>query len=190
MASSHDSAMVITLRSFDGRGFNVDGRVAMMSSKVRCLIMPQICGPIFVPDCNGDAVEKIIEYCYKHADNNADEADLKSWDANFMQAFDKDSLDDILHAAKYLEIKELVDLTVLTRQNLEDLREEETIVKIGDLEDLREEETIAKINGDSENSREERELKGLGGCAIFCFAVLSLLMAGSGFCYVYVKYVS
>lgn len=37
--------------------------------------------------------------------------DLKAWDAEFMKQVDQDTLNDLLLAAIYLNIKELLDLT-------------------------------------------------------------------------------
>ncbi|KAI3889055.1 hypothetical protein MKX03_012488 [Papaver bracteatum] len=61
---------------------------------------------------------KVIEYCKKHVespngedDGKIEQEELKTWDTEFVKV-DDDTLIDIVLAAKYLKINNLLDLTI------------------------------------------------------------------------------
>ncbi|KAI3889054.1 hypothetical protein MKX03_012487 [Papaver bracteatum] len=64
-----------------------------------------------LPNVTSKILAKVIEYCRKH-DGDADEKDkyFKDWDAEFVKV-DQSELFDLILAANYLNIKELLDLT-------------------------------------------------------------------------------
>ncbi|PQM36586.1 SKP1-like protein 11 [Prunus yedoensis var. nudiflora] len=66
--------------------------------------------------CQDSALAKVIEYCKKHHEEDADvknKESLKSWDAEFVKV-DLREMFDLILAANYLDIKSLLDLTCQT----------------------------------------------------------------------------
>ncbi|KAK0605289.1 hypothetical protein LWI29_025062 [Acer saccharum] len=114
----------ITLTSSDGESFEVDQVVAVMSQTINHMIEDDCANSgIPVPNVTGKILAKVIEYCKKHVEsadktndrnNSATAADeLKNWDAEFVKV-DQATLFDLILAANYLNIKELLDLTCQT----------------------------------------------------------------------------
>ncbi|PON89968.1 S-phase kinase-associated protein [Trema orientale] len=114
-------AKKITLKSSDDELFEVDEVVALESETIKFLIEdkcadnPETVVPI--PNVTSDILAKVIEYCKKHveasaggADKSATEKSLKDWDAEFVKV-DQATLFDLILAANYLNIKNLLDLT-------------------------------------------------------------------------------
>ncbi|PIA44413.1 hypothetical protein AQUCO_01700184v1 [Aquilegia coerulea] len=72
-----------------------------------------------LPNVASQILALVIEYCKKHAEEQADSAeekpkeDLKGWDANFAKV-DQRIIFDLILAANYLNIKSLLDLTCQT----------------------------------------------------------------------------
>ncbi|KAF3595734.1 hypothetical protein DY000_02023912 [Brassica cretica] len=96
-----------------------------MSPRIKRMIEDDRTGNgITIPNVNSAALAKVIEYCKKHVEANADDTELKAWDLDFARALeglDKDaffvkieSFDDILQAAHFLNIGGLFDLTCKT----------------------------------------------------------------------------
>ncbi|KAF3538820.1 hypothetical protein F2Q69_00020831 [Brassica cretica] len=65
-----------------------------------------------LPNVTSKILAKVIEYCKKHVDASSDD-DLKAWDAEFMK-IDQATLFELILAANYLNIKNLLDLTCQT----------------------------------------------------------------------------
>ncbi|EAZ40716.1 hypothetical protein OsJ_25185 [Oryza sativa Japonica Group] len=63
------------------------------------------------PDIDHDTLRVVMQYCDKHAADDADEEDLKEWDEDFVDELDQDALFDVIAAANYLDIDGLLDLT-------------------------------------------------------------------------------
>ncbi|OVA07481.1 SKP1 component [Macleaya cordata] len=115
---------VITLKSSDGETFDVDEAVAHESETIKQMIEDD-CADGGIP-LKGNILAKVIQYCKKHVktstsckdDDDDDDDDLKEnlkkWDVNFMKIIDQVTLFDIIMAANYLNIKNLMDLTCQT----------------------------------------------------------------------------
>ncbi|CAI0398545.1 unnamed protein product [Linum tenue] len=117
---------VITLKSSDGESFEVEEAVAMMSQTIKHMIEDDCAdNGIPLPNVTGGILAKVIEYCKKHHDApkpdgyGAAAADdgLKSWDEDFVKV-DQNTLFDLILAANYLNIKDLLDLTCQTVANM------------------------------------------------------------------------
>ncbi|CAJ1942307.1 unnamed protein product [Sphenostylis stenocarpa] len=113
------STKKITLKSSDGEAFEVDEIVALESQTIKHMIEDDCADSgIPLPNVTSKILAKVIEYCKKHVEaNNADEKptedELKAWDADFVKV-DQATLFDLILAANYLNIKNLLDLTCQT----------------------------------------------------------------------------
>ncbi|KAK8527876.1 hypothetical protein V6N13_085682 [Hibiscus sabdariffa] len=99
----------VILKSSDGETFVVEDRVILKSEMIKNMIEDD-CGNevIPVPNVTGKILSKILEYCKKHVDDAVDK--LEEWDADFVDV-DQVTLYDLIMAANFLNIKELLDLT-------------------------------------------------------------------------------
>ncbi|BAT75353.1 hypothetical protein VNO80_20838 [Phaseolus coccineus] len=113
------STKKITLKSSDGEAFEVDEIVALESQTIKHMIEDDCADSgIPLPNVTSKILAKVIEYCKKHVEaNSADEKptedELKAWDADFVKV-DQATLFDLILAANYLNIKNLLDLTCQT----------------------------------------------------------------------------
>ncbi|KAH8515103.1 hypothetical protein Peur_046645 [Populus x canadensis] len=115
------SSRKFTLKSSDGEAFEVDEAVALESQTIKHMIEEDCAdNAIPLPNVTSKILSKVIEYCKKHVEtpksddrpSSADD-DLKSWDAEFVKV-DQATLFDLILAANYLNIKNLLDLTCQT----------------------------------------------------------------------------
>ncbi|KAM3369566.1 hypothetical protein ACQJBY_017455 [Aegilops geniculata] len=135
MAAEEGEKKMITLKSSDGEGFQVEEAVAMESQTIRHMIEDDCAdNGIPLPNVDSKILSKVIEYCKKHvqaspklADSSAaadassttstaaaaPAEDLKSFDDEFVKV-DQATLFDLILAANYLNIKGLLDLTCQT----------------------------------------------------------------------------
>ncbi|KAG8050408.1 hypothetical protein GUJ93_ZPchr0009g780 [Zizania palustris] len=126
---------MIVLRSCEGEVFEVSEAVAMESQTIKHMIEDNCTATgIPVPNVSAKALSKVIEYCRKHAEarhrlsmadgttnakepvdevTKAIEADLKTFDSEFIQ-IDQSALLDIILAANFLQIEGLLDLACQT----------------------------------------------------------------------------
>ncbi|CAL0313256.1 unnamed protein product [Lupinus luteus] len=103
----------ITLKSSDGEAFEVDEAVAVESQTIKHMIEDDCAdNGIPLPNVTSKILAKVIEYCKNHVEKPADD-DLKAWDADFVKV-DQATLFDLILAANYLNIKNLLDLTCQT----------------------------------------------------------------------------
>lgn len=111
----------ITLKSSDGETFEVEEAVALESQTIKHMIEDDCAdNGIPLPNVTSKILSKVIEYCKKHVDApksddrvaSVDE-ELKTWDAEFVKV-DQATLFDLILAANYLNIKNLLDLTCQT----------------------------------------------------------------------------
>ncbi|CAL1401093.1 unnamed protein product [Linum trigynum] len=101
---------LITLKSSDGESFEVEEAVAMQSQTIKHMIEDDCAGDgIPIPNVTGGILAKVIEFCNKHQHAAQSDADLKKWDAEFANV-GQDTLYDLLLAANYLNVKDLLDL--------------------------------------------------------------------------------
>ncbi|XP_073278612.1 SKP1-like protein 1A [Primulina huaijiensis] len=129
MSSADASKKIIVLKSWEGDTFEVEELVAMESQTIRNIIEDD-CADAFIPlpNVTSKILTKVIEYCKRHvqAESEADVADgvtmaadklpddvLKKFDTEFVDV-DQDTLFDLILAANYLNIRNLLDLTCQT----------------------------------------------------------------------------
>jgi len=120
------STKKITLKSSEGKTFEVSEDVALESQTIKHMIKTNSGSDneIVILNAKSKILAKVIEYCKKHVEARWEAEfvkvdrkvkkrvdDLKAWDAEFMKQVDLDTLNDLLLAANYLNIKELLDLT-------------------------------------------------------------------------------
>ncbi|KAF2596994.1 hypothetical protein F2Q68_00009163 [Brassica cretica] len=109
------STKKIVLKSSDGESFEVDEAVALESQTIAHMVEDDcVDNGIPLPNVTSKILAKVIEYCKKHVDAAASKTDdLKAWDAEFMK-IDQATLFELILAANYLNIKNLLDLTCQT----------------------------------------------------------------------------
>ncbi|GMN28953.1 hypothetical protein TIFTF001_002234 [Ficus carica] len=114
---STSSARKIVLRSSDGESFEVEEAVALQSQTIKHMVEDDCAdNGIPLPNVTSKILSKVIEYCNRHTDSSvapAADDDLKIWDAEFVKV-DQATLFDLILAANYLNIKNLLDLTCQT----------------------------------------------------------------------------
>ncbi len=108
----------ITLQSSDRTNFQVEVKVAKMSETVKQLIEDAgIDNTVPLPNVTGKILAKVVEYCKYHCDNvtivTEGTDDIIAWDLEFTKV-DQATLFEIILAANYLDIKDLLDLTCKT----------------------------------------------------------------------------
>ncbi|KAK8560950.1 hypothetical protein V6N13_026385 [Hibiscus sabdariffa] len=109
----------IILMSSDLESFEVDEAVVLQSQTIKNMIEDNCAeGKIPLPNVTGKTLSKVLEYCKKHAEVAAAEKEdkseeLKVWDGDFLSV-DQGTLFDLMIAANFLDIKELLDLTCQT----------------------------------------------------------------------------
>merc|ERR1712072_559665 len=117
-----DIVTKVTLKSSDDDTFTVEQEVANMSETIKNMIEDTGADvAIPLPNVSGKDLAKVIEYCKFKADSkkkNADgeiisEEDVKNWENEFVKV-DQGTLFQLILAANYLNIKELLDLTCFT----------------------------------------------------------------------------
>jgi len=123
----------VTMQANDGTLVTVDPKVAKRSMLVTNLFsdlgedVAQTTA-IPLPNVNGPVLHKIVEWCERHKDDppvdstDGDEArrkstDIDEWDQKFMQV-DQEMLFEIILAANYLDIKDLLDVGCKTVANM------------------------------------------------------------------------
>jgi len=117
-----DIVTKVTLKSSDDDTFTVEQEVANMSETIKNMI-EDTGADVAIPlqNVSGKDLTKVIEYCTfkvnskkKNADGNVmSEEDVKNWESDFVKV-DQGTLFQLILAANYLNIKELLDLTCFT----------------------------------------------------------------------------
>ncbi|KAK1422986.1 hypothetical protein QVD17_18279 [Tagetes erecta] len=113
------SSKTIVMRSSDNETFELDESVAVESQTIKHMIEDGCADNIIpLPNVTSKILSLVIEYCKKHveaanSDANVSEEDLKSFDNDFVK-LDQSTLFDLILAANYLNIKNLLDLTCQT----------------------------------------------------------------------------
>lgn len=118
----------ITLQSSDGQSFTVPIAVAKMSQTLTGLI--EDAGSedtIPLPNVTAAVLTKVVAYCNYHTDHptavsedKKDEKrtdDISGWDRDFLN-MDQSTLFEVILAANYLDIKDLLDLTCKAVANM------------------------------------------------------------------------
>jgi S-phase kinase-associated protein 1 len=112
----------VKLKSSDDEMFEVDESVAYESQTVKNMIEDTgTDSAIPLPNVSSKILAKVIEYCRYHVESQKSsddkpaipEDEIKQWDAEFVKV-DQATLFDLILAANYLNIKNLLDLTCQT----------------------------------------------------------------------------
>ncbi|MCL7049709.1 hypothetical protein MKW94_017294 [Papaver nudicaule] len=78
-------ARMITLKSSDEQTFVIEETVALQSETLEYMIADNTENLVIpLPSITGNILEKVIEYCTKHAEVETSDADKTLWDAQFM----------------------------------------------------------------------------------------------------------
>eukprot|EP00244_Chara_vulgaris_P010505 TRINITY_DN483_c0_g1_i10.p1 TRINITY_DN483_c0_g1~~TRINITY_DN483_c0_g1_i10.p1 ORF type:complete len:158 (+),score=35.64 TRINITY_DN483_c0_g1_i10:371-844(+) len=111
----------VKLKSSDDEMFEVDEEVAYESQTVKNMIEDTgTDSAIPLPNVSSKILAKVIEYCKYHVEaaknieeKQITEDEIKAWDAEFVKV-EQSTLFDLILAANYLNIKNLLDLTCHT----------------------------------------------------------------------------
>eukprot|EP00239_Pterosperma_sp_CCMP1384_P002802 CAMPEP_0197843662 /NCGR_PEP_ID=MMETSP1438-20131217/578_1 /TAXON_ID=1461541 /ORGANISM="Pterosperma sp., Strain CCMP1384" /LENGTH=156 /DNA_ID=CAMNT_0043453961 /DNA_START=76 /DNA_END=546 /DNA_ORIENTATION=+ len=131
----------VVLRSSDEEMFEVDQEVAKHSTMICNMIEDTgIDCPIPLPNVTSKILAKVVEYCTYHVnaskvDDNkkTSEEDIKAWDTEFVKV-DQATLLELILAANYLNIKNLLNLTCVTVANMIKAKTPEQIRKTFNIE--------------------------------------------------------
>ncbi|KAL8101963.1 uncharacterized protein LOC141682885 [Apium graveolens] len=108
------SKSMILLRSSDNETFQVEKTVAVESLTIKHLLEADSAYRVIdLHNVTGNILAKVIEYCRIHVESPKDDDKLKTFDAEFVKV-DQQVLFDLIMAANYLNIKNLLDLTSQT----------------------------------------------------------------------------
>jgi S-phase kinase-associated protein 1 len=106
------SSKKLKVMSYDGDVFEVDYDVALMSKTLQDVIesYPNIeeSIPLYNKSCSSKILDKIIEYCKKHKDEEESHM-MEDWDAEFID-LDHTTLVNLISSSAYLNIDSLGDL--------------------------------------------------------------------------------
>lgn len=120
---------MVVLRSSDGHTFKVEEKVAFESQTIKNMIEDCDDSSFYpLPNVTADVMAKVIEYCKRHVEaadhkaqadptNNVAKDDLKAFDTEFMKV-DQNMLFELILAANYLNIKNLLDLGCQTAADM------------------------------------------------------------------------
>ncbi|KAI3877249.1 hypothetical protein MKX03_016053 [Papaver bracteatum] len=115
------TSKMYTLKASDGEEFVVEESVAVQSQTIKNLIDDDCTdNGIPLPNVTSKILGKVVEYCKKHDE-------LKAWDAAEFLKVDQATLFDLILAANYLNIKDLLDLTC---QTVADMIKDKTVEEI------------------------------------------------------------
>ena len=114
---------IITLTSSDGQKVTVDEKSSERSGLIKGLIQDYTEeSDVPMPDIRGEVLKKVVEYLvhYQLTDPKEIPKPLPSgnlldvtdeWDVTFINSIDLDTTFDIINAANYMDIKQLLDLS-------------------------------------------------------------------------------
>jgi S-phase kinase-associated protein 1 len=114
---------IITLTSSDGQKVTIDEKSSERSGLIKGLIQDYTeDSDVPMPDIRGEVLKKVVEYLvhYQLTDPKEIPKPLPSgnlldvtdeWDVTFINSIDLDTTFDIINAANYMDIKQLLDLS-------------------------------------------------------------------------------
>nr|GMD96195.1 SKP1-like protein 1B [Ipomoea batatas] len=103
----------VKVMSSDGQMFELSQKVALQWQTLKRMIEVDCadqCIPI--PQVTGKILEKVIEYCKKHVEVSSFK-ELRTFDLEFIKV-DQATLFDLIQAANYLDVTDLLHLTCQT----------------------------------------------------------------------------
>ncbi|KAL0490036.1 S-phase kinase-associated protein Skp1 [Acrasis kona] len=120
---SDEAKKTVKLTSRDKQVFEVEREIIQMSGLVRDMLEEgdeDDVPTIPVPNVDSKPLERVIEYCKHHHKNPAEEIEkplkgkiedvISEWDKKFLE-IEQSLLIELIMAANYLNIKDLLDLT-------------------------------------------------------------------------------
>ncbi|KAM0828330.1 hypothetical protein ACQ4PT_067627 [Festuca glaucescens] len=116
--SNVDDGKMITLFSSDGERFEVTQEAAAMSQTIHHMMEDGCVDDegVHLPNVGSEILAMVIEYCNRHVASSSsekEEEDLRSFDDGFVKV-EQHTLFDIIRAANYLDVKQLLDLCCQT----------------------------------------------------------------------------
>ena len=108
--------MAVVLLASDGSSFEVDGGIVQQSSLLKDMLADlgeSNDQPIRLENISRSTLSKIIDYMSFHQSVDKQHDSVKEWDAKFMQ-IDQGSLYDLILAANFLDLRQLLDLCCKT----------------------------------------------------------------------------
>lgn len=123
--SEYKSDDVVVLQSQDGQDFKVEVKVARLSDTIKNLIEDAgIEMPIPLPNVTAKTLTKVVEFCKHYIENppaakeeEEKEKEITGWEKDFCN-IDQPMLFELILAANYLDIKQLLELTCKTVANM------------------------------------------------------------------------
>lgn len=117
--------MSIILLSNDNKEFKIDKELADKSVLIKNMLedIGDSDSSIPLPNVNYNILEKVFKWCKYHKDDPIQDeqqngnTDINEWDQKYMDV-DQEILFDIILAANYLDIKQLLDLGCKTVANM------------------------------------------------------------------------
>ncbi|CAI9118096.1 OLC1v1019614C1 [Oldenlandia corymbosa var. corymbosa] len=115
IAANSSAKKMISLKSSDGEVFKVEESAVVGSQTIKHMIEDDCASNVIpLPNVAGKTLAKVIDYLKRHYPNSKEnDDDLKAFDSDFVKV-DQGTLFDLILAANYLDIKELLDLTCQT----------------------------------------------------------------------------
>ncbi|KAF3433997.1 hypothetical protein FNV43_RR25100 [Rhamnella rubrinervis] len=111
-SGSSSSSKVVKIRSSDNENFEVEEAAAARSETIKKLLedVGDDADVIPLPNVDAKTLVKVMEWCKKHMDDvdELNKEEMKTWDAEFVD-MDQSCLYNVLLAANFLNIKELLD---------------------------------------------------------------------------------
>ncbi|KAJ8774209.1 hypothetical protein K2173_009640 [Erythroxylum novogranatense] len=100
---------MLKVRTSDDQTFEVEEHLAIKSETLKFIVDDDVVGDVIpLPNVDGPTMAKIIEWWKEQFDQDGNPTDeLKSWEAKFLDV-DTDTLYDLLMAANYLNINDLL----------------------------------------------------------------------------------
>lgn len=132
MSTEESKQPSLRLESGDGEVIPVEKDVAERSVLIKNMVGDlgdeAMTEPIPIPNVNAAVLKKVIEWCAHHrsdpapttdddSDSRKKSTDIDEWDQKFMQV-DQEMLFEIILAANYLDIKQLLDVGCKTVANM------------------------------------------------------------------------
>ncbi|KAL7174668.1 hypothetical protein ACSBR2_033835 [Camellia fascicularis] len=111
---SSSSEKSFTLKSSDNKEFILKESIAIQFETIKRIIEDEesTITTIPLPNVDSETLTMAIDYCSKHADSKriSEEADLKTFDSEFVAKKDLAVLFKLVSAANYLDVKGLLEL--------------------------------------------------------------------------------
>jgi S-phase kinase-associated protein 1 len=125
-----EESKMITLFSSDGERFEVTSEAAAMSQTIHHMMVDGCVDDegVNLPNVGSEILAMVIEYCNRHVASPDEKEDIRSFDDGFVKV-DHHTLFDIIRAANYLDVKQLMDLCCQTvadsivSKSVEEIRE-------------------------------------------------------------------